>query len=80
MAKNLSREFATMSEDERRRYTMEAEDGTDSAPAELDFENPREEQTPAGPGRDGASAELDEQVRRRAQAEPSEEDTGPEAA
>lgn len=80
MAKNLSREFATMSEDERRRYTMEAEDGTDSAPAELDFENPREEQAPAGPARDGASAELDEEARRRAQAEPSEEDTGPEAA
>ena len=43
MAKNLGREFATMDEDERRRFAMAAEEGTETAPAELDLENPRDE-------------------------------------
>lgn len=66
MAKNLGREFATMDEDERRRFAMEAEAGTDAAPTELDFENPREE--PGGIGRDddGTSAVLDHETHRRA--------------
>ena len=33
-----------MDEDERRRFELEAEGGTDSAPDELDFENPRDEE------------------------------------
>ena len=53
VAKNLSREFATMSEDEKRRFAMEAEGGTDAAPSELDFEDPRDEN------------EAEEQVQRR---------------
>jgi hypothetical protein len=50
MAKNLSRKFATMSEDERRKFAMKNEGGTDSAPEDLDLENPRgtEAEEPAG--------------------------------
>jgi hypothetical protein len=43
MAKNLSRKFATMSEDERRRFALEEEEGTDDRPAELAFDEPRSE-------------------------------------
>ncbi|HUF34480.1 MAG TPA: hypothetical protein VMN37_00955 [Gemmatimonadales bacterium] len=66
MAKNLGREFATMDEDERRRFAMEAEGGTDAAPEELDFEDPREEQDADPEDRDGAGALLDEEAHRRA--------------
>jgi hypothetical protein len=55
MAKNLSRKFATMSEDEQRRFAMEAEEGTDSAPAELDFEDPRTEESGEPEKRGGGS-------------------------
>ena len=41
MAKNLSREFATMSEEERRRFALQEEEGTRELPAELEFEDPR---------------------------------------
>jgi hypothetical protein len=43
MAKNLGREFATMTEDERRRFALEHPQGTDEAPAELEFDDPRDE-------------------------------------
>ncbi len=43
MAKNLGREFATMTEDERRRFALEHPDSTDELPAELEFEDPRAE-------------------------------------
>ena len=66
MAKNLGREFATMDEDERRRFAMAAEEGTDTAPAELDFENPRDEPGGVGEDRDGTSALLDDEAHRRA--------------
>lgn len=66
MAKNLGREFATMDEDERRRFAMEAEGGTDTAPTELDFENPRDEPGGAGQDDDGTSAVLDHESHRRA--------------
>jgi hypothetical protein len=66
MAKNLGREFATMDEDERRRFAMEPEGGTDAAPEELDFENPRDEQKADPSDRDGESAVLDEEAHRRA--------------
>jgi hypothetical protein len=69
MAKNLGREYATMDEDERRRFAMTAEDGTDAAPAELDFENPRVEPGGLGEDRDGTSALLDDEAHRRAIAE-----------
>ena len=72
MAKNLGREFATMSDEERRRFALEEEEGSRELPAELAFDNPRNEEnmgrhyaTPsdevADPEhRDGLSAELDE--------------------
>jgi hypothetical protein len=44
MAKNLSRKFATMSEDERRRFALQEEEGTSETPAELAFEEPRNEE------------------------------------
>jgi hypothetical protein len=44
MAKNLSRKFATMSEEERRRFALAEEEGTSDRPAELDFEEPRKEE------------------------------------
>jgi hypothetical protein len=44
MTKNLSREFATMSDDERRRFALQEGEGTDDQPAELEFENPRNEE------------------------------------
>jgi hypothetical protein len=72
MAKNLGREFATMSDDERRKFALQEEEGSRELPAELAFDNPRDEEhmgrhyaTPsdevADPEhRDGLSAELDE--------------------
>jgi len=66
MAKNLGREYATMDEDERRRFEMEAENGSESAPSDLDFEDPREEPGGVGEDRDGASALLDDEAHRRA--------------
>ena len=78
MAKNLSRKFATMSEDERRRFTLEEEEGTRERPAELAFDEPRDEdnmgrqyssirQEVADPEhRDGMSALLDDEQHQQA--------------
>jgi hypothetical protein len=70
MAKNLSRKFATMSDDERRRFAVEEEQGSREHPTELEFEEPRNEEGPqyssireevADPEhRDGMSALLDD--------------------
>jgi hypothetical protein len=78
MAKNLGRKFATMSEDERRRFALEEEEGTREHPTELAFEEPRNEEH-MGPGysslrqevadpehRDGMSAQLDDEQHKRA--------------
>ncbi len=78
MAKNLSREFATMSEDERRRFALEESEGTNDRPVELDFEEPRDAEH-MGPQfaslkeefadpdhRDGLSALLDDEQHERA--------------
>jgi hypothetical protein len=43
MAKNLGREFATMDDDERRRFALEQEEGSRELPAELSFDEPRDE-------------------------------------
>jgi hypothetical protein len=78
MAKNLGREFATMSDDERRRFALEEEEGNRELPAELSFDEPRNEdrmgeqyaslrEEVADPEhRDGLSAELDDQQHERA--------------
>jgi hypothetical protein len=54
MAKNLGREFATMDEDERRRFELEPKAENDEQPEELDLSNPRrddEEEPPRPPER-----------------------------
>ena len=78
MAKNLSRKFATMSEDERRQFALQDEEGTTEHPAELAFEEPRDAENMgpqysnireevADPGhRDGMSALLDDEQHERA--------------
>jgi hypothetical protein len=78
MAKNLGRKFATMSEDERRRFALEEEAGTSDHPAELEFDEPRNEDHMgaqfsttrdefADPEhRDGMSALLDDEGHERA--------------
>jgi hypothetical protein len=80
MAKNLGREFATMDDDERRRFAMTPEGSTDAAPEELDFENPREEQDADPTDRDGESALLDEEAHRRAVAKQGTSPEPPDAA
>jgi hypothetical protein len=76
MAKNLGRKFAAMSEDERRQFALEEEEGTRDSPAELAFEEPRKDegeqfssirQEVADPEhRDGLSALLDDEQHQRA--------------
>jgi len=76
MAKNLCRKYATMSEDERRQFALEEEEGTRELPAELEFDEPRkaEGQQYASPReeiadpehRDGLSSQLDDQQHERA--------------
>ena len=78
MAKNLGRKYAAMSEDERRRFTLEEEEGTRELPSELSLDEPRDEdrmgahfssikQEVADPEhRDGLSALLDDEQHNRA--------------
>ncbi len=77
MAKNLGRDFATMSEEERRRFALEETAGSSEAPEELDLEDPRDEDHMgrhyASPSdeiadpehRDGLSATLDDKQHER---------------
>ena len=67
MADNLSDRFATMSEDERRRFALEQDrpgaEGDDARSDELDFDDPRNDPGPTKANledRDGAAAQLDE--------------------
>lgn len=74
MAKNLSRKFATMSEEERLRFTQEESEGTDDRPTELDFEEPRDgdhmgshfasakDEVADPEHRDGMAAQLDDKA------------------
>lgn len=85
MAKNLGRKFATMSEDERRQFALEEDEGTRELPAELAFEEPRDadnmgqqyssiRQEVADPDhRDGMSALLDDEQHERAVQEASKQ-------
>lgn len=80
MARNISQDYATMDDDERRRFAQRAPGG--EGPAELDFSEPRDEDNQghsqvaqeaeaADPEhRDGLAAQLDDishekRVRRR---------------
>ena len=78
MAKNLGRKYATMSEDERRAFAQEEDQGTRELPPEVAFDDPRDPDhegrqfaTPsdefASPEhRDGTSALLDDEQHKRA--------------
>jgi hypothetical protein len=59
MAKNLGRKYATMSEDERRRFALEEEEGTRELPAELSFEEPRHEEKMGEQAKDNPRAKSD---------------------
>ena len=78
MTKNLGRKYAAMSEDERRRFALEEDEGTRELPPEVTLEEPRNEehmgQHFANPRdefadpehRDGLSALLDDEQHQRA--------------
>jgi hypothetical protein len=78
MAKNLSRKYATMSEEERLRFAQEESEGTKDRPTELDFEEPRnaermgphyaslKEEVADPEHRDGLAAKLDDEKHERA--------------
>jgi hypothetical protein len=78
MAKNLGRKYATMTEDERRQFALEEEEGNRELPAELAFDEPRNEdrmgqhypsahEEVADPEhRDGLSSQLDDEQHQRA--------------
>jgi hypothetical protein len=88
MAKNLSREFATMSEEERRRFALErgTTDG-ETAADELELGDPRDEDQMgrqyaslkdevADPdARDGEAALLDDEAHRLGEARPRRRST-----
>lgn len=78
MAKNLGRKFATMTDEERRRFAQQEEEGTRELPAQLAFDDPRDpdHMGPQFPNpreefadpehRDGMSALLDDEQHERA--------------
>lgn len=90
MAKNLSRKYATMSDDERRRFALEEEEASRELQPELSFDEPRNEdhmgaqfssiqEEVADPEhRDGISALLDDEQHERAVRDGSEEDSADE--
>ena len=90
MAKNLGRKFATMSEDERRRFALQEDEGTSDRPAELDFDEPRNaddmgpqfssirEEVADPEHRDGMSALLDDAQHDRAVRDASKRRSKPE--
>lgn len=87
MVKNLSREYATMTEEERLRFAQQESEGTDDRPIELDFEEPRDadhmgphyagvkDEVADPENRDGAAALLDDEAHDRA-IEKQKRDTG----
>ena len=85
MAENLGDKFATMSEDERRRFALE-QDQAGEAAGELDFGDPRSDhvRTKADlEDRDGHGALVDDRqheegVRKEAQAREEKRKRGPE--
>jgi hypothetical protein len=76
MAQNLGGKFATMSEEERRRFALEQGQAAEGAAAELEFDDPRNDpgRTKANlEDRDGAGALVDDEqhekrVRKQARA------------
>jgi len=90
MAKNLGRKFATMTEDERRRFALEEDEGTREHPAELAFDEPRDpdnmgqqyssirEEVADPEHRDGMSALLDDEQHERAVRDIADRQSEPE--
>ncbi len=90
MTMNLSRKFATMSEDDRARFELEESEGTKDRPAELDFEEPRDpermgahyadpkEEIADPEHRDGMAALLDDDAHERAVREEARKRKAPE--
>jgi hypothetical protein len=91
MAKNLSRKYATMSEEERLRFAQEESEGSDDRPTELDFEEPRDadrmgphfanlkEEVADPEHRDGLAALLDDEAHDRAVREQARDGQGSRA-
>jgi hypothetical protein len=91
MAKNLSRKYATMSEEERLRFAQEESEGTNDRPAELDFEEPRDadhmgqhyanlkEEVADPEHRDGLAALLDDEGHERSVREQTSGRPSPES-
>lgn len=85
MAKNQGRKFATMSDDERRKFALEESAGTPDQTDELDFDDPRDadrmgkqhaslkDEVADPEHRDGASALLDDEAHDRGVEEQIEE-------
>ena len=81
MAKNLGREFATMTDEERRRFALEQgrdmDPGVEDAAEELDLDDPRDDdrvgrqygsladEVASRDERDGSAALLDDDAHRR---------------
>jgi hypothetical protein len=78
MAKNLGRKYAAMTEDERRKFALEEDEGTRELPPELTLEEPRDpdrmgqhfpsprEEFADPEHRDGMSALLDDEQHEQA--------------
>jgi hypothetical protein len=78
MAKNLGRKFAAMTDEERRKFTLEEDEGTRELPSQLAFDEPRDpehmgahfsnprEEFADPEHRDGLSAQLDDEQHERA--------------
>jgi hypothetical protein len=74
MARNQARDYATMDEDERRRFQGAAPSPDNAAPSELDFTEPRDEDRQGhsqvdrkaeladSEHRDGLAAQLDDEA------------------
>ncbi len=90
MAKNLSRKYATMSEEERLRFAQEESEGSDDRPTELDFEEPRDgdhmgqhyaslkDEVADPEHRDGLAATLDDEEHERSVQEQASKRPAPE--
>jgi hypothetical protein len=78
MTKNLGRKFATMTDEERREFAQEEDEGTRELPSQLAFDEPRDpermgahfpnprEEFADPEHRDGMSAQLDDEQHKRA--------------
>lgn len=90
MARNISRKFATMSEEERLGFALEESEGNKDRPSELNFEEPRDadrmgphyaslkEEVADPEHRDGLAAQLDDEAHERAVRKQARKNPAPE--